>query len=368
MRKTGLRSLLALLTVTLLIAGCGTTTKPSPEPAPAPVTQAPAAPSQGTQSSGGTETITCKEPITLSYALSLSKDSAYYKGAVALKEEAEKRSNGCLKIEIFPDGQLGTDRDMIEGMQLGSIDIASPSTGAMGSVVPEATVLDLPYLFDDAAHAYCVLDGPIGSDDIYHMFDGVGFHPLGYWEIGFRNLTNNARPIHTPADVKGLKLRTLPSNVHQMAWSLVGAQPVAIDFTELFNALQTGVVDGQENPFNIILTGKLYEVQKHLSITNHVYGAAPTSVSDKTMAKLSPELQQILKDSIVAAAGPQRQAASGDVDAQLKQLEEFGMEIVKDPDRAAFQKAMAPAWKDYTDRFGEKGQQLIDKIRSTTCK
>ena len=345
-----------LLVVVALLLGAGGTSKTT---TPAPATG-------GTKSpTAGTAAVKCDKPVTLSYALSLSKDSAYFAGAVALKEEAYKRSNGCLKIDIFPDGQLGTDRDMIEGMQLGSIDIASPSTGAMGSVVPEATVLDLPYLFDNLSQAYAVLDGPIGSNDIYHMFDASGFHPQGYWEIGFRNLTNNIRPVKTPADVKGLKLRTLPSNVHQKAWSLAGAQPVAIDFTELFNALQTGVVDGQENPYNIILTGKLYEVQKYLSVTNHVYGTAPTSVSDKTMAKLSPQLQKILKDSIVAATGPQRKAASGNVDAQLKRLEGFGMKVEKEPDRAAFQKAMAPAWKDYIDRFGAKGQKIIDKIRAT---
>lgn len=364
MSITRFKPFLLPVVLSLLLVACGTPKTTSPAPAPTPAAT-PSTPAATPSTPAGAAAVKCDKPTTLKYALSLSKDSAYYVGAVALKKEAEKRSDGCLKIDIFPDGQLGNDRDMIEGMQLGSIDIASPSTGAMGSVVPEATVLDLPYLFDSLAQAYAVLDGPIGSDDIYHMFDAAGFHPQGYWEIGFRNLTNNKRPVHTPDDLKGLKLRTLPSVIHQKAWSLVGAQPVAIDFTELFNALQTGVVDGQENPYNIILTGKLYEVQKYLSITNHVYGAAPTSVSDKTMAKLSPELQKILKDSIVAATGPQRKAASGDVEAQLKELKAKGMQVVEDPDRAAFQKAMAPAWKEYTDRFGAKGQQIIDKIRAT---
>jgi tripartite ATP-independent transporter DctP family solute receptor len=226
-------------------------------------------------------TVATAQEYTLKYATSLGEDSAYYKGAVALAEAADELSDGRLKIEIYANAQLGTDRDMIEGMQLGSIDLASPSTGAMGAVVPAATVLDLPYIFDDHAHAYRVLDGPV-SEELYKLFDGVGFHPLGYWEIGFRNLTNNVRPVNTPDDVKGLKLRTLPSEIHQKAWSLVGAQPQAMDWTEVYNALDTGVVDGQENPFNIILFGKLHEVQKYLSVTRHIYGAAPTSVSDIT--------------------------------------------------------------------------------------
>lgn len=301
--------------------------------------------------------------VVLRYATSLPEDSAYYKGAVALAKAAEELSSGRLQVKIFPNAQLGTDRDMIEGMQLGSIDLASPSTGAMGSVLPAATVLDLPYIFDDYDHVYRVLDGPV-SEQLYKLFDGVGFHPLGWWEIGFRNLTNNVRPVRVPADVKGLKLRTLPSAIHQTAWSLVGAQPVAMDFTEVYNALNTGVVDGQENPFNIILTGKLHEVQKHLSLTQHVYGAAPTSVSDKTWNKLPPDLQQVLKAAVARSVVAQRKAASGDVDAQLRKLIDFGMRVVKDPDRDAFRRAMRPAWDQYVARFGKPGQALIDAIRN----
>lgn len=311
---------------------------------------------------GGLAAALAQETFTLKYATSLGEESAYYKGAVALKEKAEELSGGRIKIQIFPNAQLGNDRDMIEGMQLGSIDMASPSTGAMGAVVPAATVLDLPYIFDDYDHAYRVLDGPVG-DQIAKLFDGKGFHPLGYWEIGFRNLTNNVRPVRTPDEVKGLKLRTLPSEIHQKAWSLVGAQPVAMDWVQVYNALQTGVVDGQENPFNIILLGKLYEVQKYLSVTRHIYGTAPTSISDITWKKLPPDLQKALREAVIYSAGVQRKAASGNEGAQLQQLKDYGMQVVEDPDRAAFQKAMQPAWDLYVDRYGKEGQALIDAIR-----
>jgi TRAP-type transport system periplasmic protein len=310
-------------------------------------------------------TVATAQEYTLKYATSLGEDSAYYKGAVALAEAADELSDGRLKIEIYANAQLGTDRDMIEGMQLGSIDLASPSTGAMGAVVPAATVLDLPYIFDDYEHAYRVLDGPI-SEELYKLFDGVGFHPLGYWEIGFRNLTNNVRPVATPADVEGLKLRTLPSEIHQKAWSLVGAQPQAMDWTEVYNALDTGVVDGQENPFNIILLGKLHEVQKYLSVTRHIYGAAPTSVSDITWNKLPPDLQEVLEEAVARSVVVQRQAASGDEEAQLQQIKDFGMEVVEEPDRAAFRDAMKPAWDLYVERFGEQGQALIAAIRASS--
>jgi TRAP-type transport system periplasmic protein len=312
-------------------------------------------------------TARAQQSFVLKYATSLSEDSAYYKGAVALAQAAEELSKGRLKVQIFANAQLGTDRDMIEGMQLGSIDLASPSTGAMGAVVPAATVLDLPYIFDDHQHAYRVLDGPVG-EQIAKLFDGKGFRPLGYWEIGFRHLTNNARPVRRPEDAKGLKLRTLPSEIHQRAWALVGAQPVAIDFTEVYNALSTGVVDGQENPFNIILIGKLHEVQKHLSLTGHVYGTAPTSVSDITWNKLPPDLRDVLREAVKRSVPLARQAASGNEAAQLEQLKKFGMEVVDNPDRAAFQAAMRPAWDLYVGRFGKEGQALIEAIRKESSK
>lgn len=361
------RSLVTMAGLILVLAACGddggaatTTTAPAPTTTqPGPTT---------TEAPTTTEPL-CDEPINLIYATSLGEDTAYYKGAVALKEAVEDLSDGCLTMEIFANAVLGTDRDMIEGMQLGSIDMASPSTGAMGAVVPEATVLDLPYLFYDANHAYCVLDGPIGAEDIAGMFEGIGFMPLGYWEIGFRNLTNNVRPVVTPADVEGLVLRTLPSNIHQRAWTLVGAQPIAMDFTELYNALDTGVVDGQENPFNIILTTSLYEVQKYMSVTNHVYGTAPTSVSDITWDRLTPALQDVLVEAVAISVVAQRDAAGGDIEGQLAELKSLGMEVVDEPDRAAFAALMAPAWDDYIDQYGESGRDLIDKIRAAaaTC-
>lgn len=386
MRTHYLRGTILVVVLSLVIAACGngsseaadttqevpvtteeapTTTEAEPattEEAP-PTTEAEATTSATSTTTSGATAGECDEPRTLSYATSLDEESAYYAGAVALRDAVAELSGGCLEVEIFANAVLGTDLDMIEGMQIGSIDIASPSTGAMGEVLPEPTLLDLPYLFESHEHVYCVLDGPIGSEDIYSMFDGVGFHPLGYWEIGFRNLTNNTRAVNTPADVEGLSLRTLPSNVHQTAWSLVGAQPVAMDFTELYNALDTGVVDGQENPMNIILTGNLHEVQDYLSLTRHVYGTAPTSVSDMTWESLSPDLQEVVREAVAISVDAQREAASGDLEAQLQELRDFGMEINEEPDREAFRELMEDAWSDYTDRYADN-QELIDRIQS----
>ena len=365
------RALCAVTLLVLLLAACGGAEPTADEPETAGEPTAPATDTADTTDGAATEadagageTEAAGDATVLTYATTLDESSAYYAGAVALAEAAEDLSEGQLQIEIFHSGQLaGSDRELIEGMELGTIDLASPSTGAMGEVVPEATVLDLPYIFDDAEHVYRTLDGPVG-DQIADLFEGEGFRPLGYWEIGFRNLTNNVRPVETPADVEGLRLRTLPSEIHQEAWSLVGAEPHALDFTELYNALDTGVVDGQENPFNIILTGDLHEVQDHLSVTRHVYGAAPTSVSDQTWESLSPELQDVLLEAVEISVDAQREAASGDETAQLQELKDHGMQVVEEPDREAFRDAMSGAWDLYVERFGEEGQALIDAIRA----
>jgi TRAP-type transport system periplasmic protein len=357
-RKSWIRAVAMSAVAALLLVGCGSGDEPAPAPEPAGEAPEPEEPDEGDEQAEPGEV------VTLTYATTLDESSAYYAGAVALAEAADELSGGRLQIEIFHSGQLaGSDRELIEGMQLGTIDLASPSTGAMGEVVPEATVLDLPYIFDGPEHVYRTLDGPVG-EQIADLFDGKGFRPLGYWEIGFRNLTNNLRPVTHPDDLQGMALRTLPSEIHQEAWRLAGAQPQAIDFTELYNALDTGVVDGQENPFNIILTGNLYEVQQYLSVTRHVYGTAPTSVSDVTWASLDPELQEILVEAVAISVVAQREAASGNEAGQLEQLIEFGMEVEENPDRDAFREAMSGAWDLYIDRFGDDGQALIDSIRA----
>ena len=177
------------------------------------------------------------------------------------KKVAQKTGN-AVQIDLFPAGQLGNDPKVMEGVKLGTIDMGMTGNPFFTSFSPELNVFDLPYLFRDFDHVYKVLDGPIGAEMRLHL-EKHGFKVLGGLEIGFRNVTNNKRPIKTPDDLKGLKLRTTPNPAHLQAFRLLGADPVPMPFTEVYLALKTGAVDGQENPIAHIYASKFHEVQKY---------------------------------------------------------------------------------------------------------
>ena len=245
---------------------------------------------------------------TFRLAHALNEQSAYHQGALEFQRQVERLSNGQLRVEIFANAQLGNDRAQAEGLQLGTIDFTSMSSTTLAGTVPLLQVGDLPFLFKDSRHVDRVLDGPVG-EELAKLFSGVGFKPIAWWEIGFRHITNSRRPIRVPEDVRGLKLRTLTNPIHQEAWRLLGAQVTPMDFQEVYSALQQGVVDGQDNPLNIIGTSRLYEVQKYISLTSLFYSASPFLVSDITWSKLSAAEQKIVTEAAKLSAKRERQAA-----------------------------------------------------------
>ncbi len=189
---------------------------------------------------------------------------------VVFKKVAEEASKGSLTINLFDKNQLGDDRVVIEGTVFGDIDIAVSSTSPMATMFPDFYVFDAPYLFLTTEAAYAGLDGEAGKKILADM-SGKGLKGLALWENGFRNFTNNKVAVKVPADVKGMKIRTMENEVHLAAWKAFGANPTPMAFTELFTALQQGTVDGEENPLGIIDSNKFQEVQKYLSMTQHVY-------------------------------------------------------------------------------------------------
>ncbi len=209
--------------------------------------------------------------VTLGHTLS---DSSHYSvGADAFEDTLERLSDGEFEVVEHPSGSLGGERAMIEGLQIGTVDVVITSTGPLGNFVPESYVLDLPFLFKDYEQARCVLDGEIGQDLLNKMSDHnlVG---LAWSENGFRHMTNSVRPVSGPADAKGLKVRTMENKVHMEAFEQMGVHPTPMAFPEVFTALQQGTVDGQENPITVIVATKFWEVQDHLSLTGHVYSPA----------------------------------------------------------------------------------------------
>jgi tripartite ATP-independent transporter DctP family solute receptor len=260
-------------------------------------------------------------------------------------------------IKIHHSRQLGDERQVVEGLQLGTVHLAVSSTGPLGGFVPDMNVLDLPFLFRDAQHAYKVLDGEIGRG-LLDKFEGVGIKGLAFWENGFRHVTTASKPVARPADLKGLKIRVMENRVHQAAFRQLGADATPMAWGEVFTSLQQGLLDAQENPIPIVSTFKLYEVQKFLALTGHVYSPAPVLLSRQSWDRMPPDVRKILLDTAVEVAKVQRQLNRTQEQKQLGELKSKGMTIIEEPDRAAFREAMRPVVEQFQGQFGGLAQRI----------
>ena len=278
--------------------------------------------------------------------------------AVRLAELVAERSDGELVIEVFPNRQLGEERELVEGLQLGTVDMAIVSTGPLGGFVPAINVVDMPFLFEDSEHAYTVFDGPIGQE-LLDNFRNVGIVGAAIWENGWRHLTSN-RPIQEPSDLQGVKIRTMENEIHMAAFRELGAGPVPMVWGEVYTSLQQGVIDAQENPITIIYTNALWEVQDYVQLTGHVYGPHVVLISEASLNRLPEELQTLLLDTIREVSSYQREK-SAELTAEMSEgLRSEGMEILE-VDTAPFREAMQPVYDQYAERFG---RDLIDRIRA----
>jgi TRAP-type transport system periplasmic protein len=276
-----------------------------------------------------------------------------------LAKEVEKRTNGRYKIQAFYGGALGAEREATEAVQLGTQELTWTSTGPIPNFVPEVKIFDVPFLFRDYAHARAVLDGPIGQD-MLKKFESKGFKALAWGENGFRHMTNNKRPINNPEDMKGLKLRTMENPVHIQAYKGFGIIPTPMAFTEVFAAMQQGTVDGQENPLSVITANKFDQVQKHLTLTGHVYSPGVFLMNKEVFDKLSAADKQAFLDAAKVAAKANRERVDQDEKTAVKDLRAKGMQVVENVDKAKYQAALAPVFADFEKQFGKAN---LDKIR-----
>ncbi|MDA9391848.1 C4-dicarboxylate ABC transporter substrate-binding protein [Bradyrhizobium ottawaense] len=297
---------------------------------------------------------------TLKYAFVNPMNSHFGAAATAFKESVEADSQRRIKIDIFPGGTLGGEREIVESLQLGTVDLAMTSTSVVGNFVPELLVFDVPFLFRDASHARHVVDGPIGQQ-ILAKFPARGLLGLGYGENGFRHLTNNKREVREPSQIAGLTIRTMENPIHLAAFSQLGARPTPIPWAELYTALQGGVVDGEENPLSNILTAKLFQVQKYLSLTGHVYAPTVITIAPSTWSKLSAPDKKIIKDAAAKAIVAQRQKVEELESDGVKELTKAGM-VVNDVDKPRFLEVLKPAYVKFSQQFGEK---TLEAIRET---
>jgi len=277
--------------------------------------------------------------------------------AKQMAKNVSERTNGEVKINIYPANQLGSPNDVLEQNILGVIDMSLPTQGHLSKYSLKFATVMTPFAFRDAQHAYDVLDGPFikwASPDLAQN----NLVYLSNWDWGFRNITNGKRAINHPSDVKGLKLRTPPEVQLQAAMSALGANVTQLSFNELYMALKQGVVDGQENPLSVIYHNKVYEVQSNLAMTEHVYNSMVNVISKKKWEKLTSEQQIILKEESVKAGNMMRDIMQKNQADLAKLLEEKGMKITY-PDKAEFKAAMGPAYEQIGEYAGKENLQTF---------
>ncbi|QCO54997.1 DctP family TRAP transporter solute-binding subunit [Pseudorhodobacter turbinis] len=293
---------------------------------------------------------------TFDVSLSVGPKSHYAIGIHKFGEELERLSEGRMTIRPHYDNALGAEREVVEGIGFGLIDMGITSTGPMGGFVDDYMLFDLPYIFTSPEHAHAFLDSEHGDALAQKLEEAAGVKTLGWMENGFRHNTNNVRPLHTPDDLEGIRHRTQESRVQVDTWTALGANASPMAWTEVFTALQQGVMDSQENPIPAIYDVKFYEVQKYLNLTGHVYSPGPLMIGAQLFNSLSDADQAIIMEAATIAVPVQR-AASQRLESELVvELEKLGMTVTR-PDLAAFRERVAPViaeWKPVV------GAELVD--------
>lgn len=294
---------------------------------------------------------------TLEAGHSLPDDHPYHIGFENMADRVEERTDGQVVIEVYPNSELGAERELTEGMTLGTVDMVVSSTAPVTNFVPELEVLDVPFLFKDRESAVDVLEGEIG-DKLFKKMEEKGIIGLSWGENGYRHITNSAHPIEKPADLEGLKIRTQENDIHLAAFEALGAQPTPMAWTEALTALQQGVVDAQENPAIVADQFSLYESnQTYMSLTGHVYSVAVYMMSKQTYEELPEDLREIVVEEAQKAGPEERELIVEMEQESLKNLEEQGMEIIEDVDTEPFQKKVEPVYEQV------EHQDLLQEIR-----
>lgn len=283
----------------------------------------------------------------------------YGQGAEKFAELVKEKSGGEIIVKVFPSSQLGGQKDLIEGLIYGTVDMALVGTAVLGQFQPQISIFDLPFLFQDREHAYKSLDS-VGMD-LGKALEPKGIKMLGYMENGIRHLTNNVREVKTPADMQGLKIRVMTNKIFIAMMKSLGASPTPMAFGELYSAMQQGTVDGQENPSAHIWTKRFFEVQKYASKTAHAYSPEPLVMSMISWSRLTPKQQNIIMAAAKDAIDWQRELSTKKDQEYWKLIEETGKIKIIEVDRELFKEATKPVYEEFAPVVG---QENIDRINA----
>jgi C4-dicarboxylate-binding protein DctP len=305
-------------------------------------------------------------PIVIKFSHVVASDTPKGKGADKFKELAEKYTNGKVKVEVYPNSTLYKDKEELEALQIGAVQMLAPSNSKFGPIgIKDFEVFDLPYLLPNLAALRKVTDGPIGQR-LLKLLDAKGMVGLAYWDNGFKQMTAN-RPLHVPADYKGLKFRIQSSKVLEAQFRALGATPQVTAFSEVYQSLQTGVVDGQENTASNIYTQKMHEVQKYLMMTNHGYIGYVVVVNKKFWdglpADIRDELTKAIKEATVFANTSSEQENAEAFEA-IKKVGKTEFIIPTAAETEQMRKAMEPI---YADMGARVGKPLLDEVIKTVA-
>jgi C4-dicarboxylate-binding protein DctP len=327
--------LILLLMAVLMMAACG---RPST--------------SSGSEGEG--------ETYTIRIAHLVPEEQSSHVAAETFKEKLEKESDGRIKVELYPNGQLyGSDREAIEAVQLGNIEMTIPAVAPLASFNEKFMVFDLPFLFNNNEAAYKALDGELGQELLKDLEEN-NIKGLVFGENGFRHMSNNKGPIESPEDIEGQKFRTLENPLHTDTFKAFGANASPFAFGELYTALQQGTYDAMECPVSLYYTNKFYEVQDYLSMTGHVYAATALLMNNDFYNELPEDLQKLVTEASEEFREEQRGLAQKQDVEFLEKLKESGMQVneLTDEQRDRFRDAASSVYDKYVDRIG---QDLVDK-------
>lgn len=304
------------------------------------------------QSSGDVKT------FQLGHILSANDDDPYQVFATNFAKNVEEMSGGKIKIEVIPNAQLGGERDMMEGMQLGTIQMSVQTNVNTGAFAPKFLAFDLPFIFNSPEQAYKILDGPLGRE-VLDSLEPLGIKGLAWGEGGFRHMINKVTPIKKPGDLKGLKFRSLENSLYVDTYKALGTNPTPMAWTETFTAMQQGTIDGLDIPINVIKANRFYEVSKYLSLTGHFYSPLYIAVSKSIWDNLSAEEQDIMMKAAKKAGDDERKFVQGNEKKAIEDMEAQGLKVNSDVDFAAFQDALAPVYDQYKQKIGA---EFFDKL------
>ncbi len=328
--KKRILSVLTLAAMTMAVfAGCGSSN----------------ASSGSSASTGSAASSKSGSEYTMIAGVSTPDNHPYALGLNKIGELVSEKTNGAVGLDVFGNSQLGNERDLIEGLQLGSVQMTCVSTAPLSGFTDMFLVFDLPFIFETTEQARAVMDSEVG-EQILHSVDEQGLEGLAWFENGFRNVTNNVKPITVPDDLKGIKIRTMENQIHMAAFKALGADPTPMAMGDVFTALQQGTIDAEENPIPIIETNKFGEVQKYLSMTGHLFSPAPVFISKDYFDSLPAEYQTAVQEAATEAVSYQREQIDEQNVSGLESLKSVGMEV-NEVEKQPFKDATQVVYTDY---------------------